>query len=739
MTAAAVLTAQPAVGQPSAAGPPSAATVVPPRLVAGGDATFPTDEAPREVTVTVEITVGLDGRASAPEVVSSGGSAFDRAALDAVPMLRFEPATSGGEDVAARIRYAFHFTPPAAPAGTEPSPPAPPPPDHRRTQEAAESEPLAPEVYELDEEPPEEGYGATAEVAAPPREVTRRSVSEDRVTRIPGTRGDPLRSIEVMPGVGRTSMMDGAPRLRGSMATDSVALIEDGTVPLLYHFGGLTSVVHPRLIRRVDLYPGNFSVRHGRITGGVVEARLGDPRTDGVHGVADLNVIDSSLLIEAPIGEDLAFAVAGRRSNIDLFFDAFTPEDSYSVVAAPVYYDFQALATARLGDHTLRFFGYGSSDALELQLAQPSEGDPRYAGTVDIAVAFYRARLALESALGDGVTQELLATYGIAQGTQNIGPTTADFLTHVLRARGEWQTPLSDQLRLTFGVDFAGSFMVGDYAGPRPPQLEGDPTSDDPDAARNRVVVGEDELDGTIGAINPAAYVELAYRPTDQWLLIGGGRGDYFSAIDEVGVDPRFATRCRLSDEMTLKGGVGLFTQPPIYWESMPILGNEELDPTRAVHSSLGVEQRLFDRIEVGVEGFHKYLFDRVVATRGGTPPHFVNDGNGHVCGLEVSLEAQPIDELFAYLAYTISRSERSDRGEPTRRFDEDETHSLSVAAGYDIGAGWSAGARFRLVSGHPDTPIPGSVYDATTGVYKPRYGGLNSTRTRPFTSSPIS
>ena len=160
MTAAAVLTAQPAVGQPSAAGPPSAATVVPPRLVAGGD-------------VTVEITVGLDGRASAPEVVSSGGSAFDRAALDAVPMLRFEPATSGGEDVAARIRYAFHFTPPAAPAGTEPSPPAPPPPDHRRTQEAAESEPLAP---------------------------------EDRVTRIPGTRGDPLRSIEVMPGVGRTSM-----------------------------------------------------------------------------------------------------------------------------------------------------------------------------------------------------------------------------------------------------------------------------------------------------------------------------------------------------------------------------------------------------------------------------------------------------------------------------------------------------------------------------------------------------
>ena len=47
-------------------------------------------------------------------------------------------------------------------------------------------------------------FGATATIEAPPREVTKRSLSGEELVRMAGTRGDPLRAIEYMPGVGRS-------------------------------------------------------------------------------------------------------------------------------------------------------------------------------------------------------------------------------------------------------------------------------------------------------------------------------------------------------------------------------------------------------------------------------------------------------------------------------------------------------------------------------------------------------
>ena len=45
-------------------------------------------------------------------------------------------------------------------------------------------------------------FGATATIEAPPREVIKRSFSAEELVRMAGTRGDPLKAIEYMPGVG---------------------------------------------------------------------------------------------------------------------------------------------------------------------------------------------------------------------------------------------------------------------------------------------------------------------------------------------------------------------------------------------------------------------------------------------------------------------------------------------------------------------------------------------------------
>ena len=157
-------------------------------------------------------------------------------------------------------------------------------------------------TYRLDEARDVESFGAVARVDPPPRETTRRSISGPELTNIPGTRGDALRAIELLPGVGRPPGLAGLVLIRGSSPNDSQVFLDGQPVPLLYHFGGLTSFYNSRMIDRIDFYPGNFSVRYGRKVGGVIDVGVRDGRMDQVHGVADINVVDASLLLEVPIG-----------------------------------------------------------------------------------------------------------------------------------------------------------------------------------------------------------------------------------------------------------------------------------------------------------------------------------------------------------------------------------------------------------------------------------------------------
>jgi len=114
-------------------------------------------------------------------------------------------------------------------------------------------------------------FGATAVIDAPPREVTRRVIRREELTQVPGTRGDALRAVEILPGVGRPPFGTGQIIVRGSAPSDSEVFLEGIPLPLLYHFGGLTSVYNSRLLEQIEFVPGNFSTRYGRRIGGIIE------------------------------------------------------------------------------------------------------------------------------------------------------------------------------------------------------------------------------------------------------------------------------------------------------------------------------------------------------------------------------------------------------------------------------------------------------------------------------------
>lgn len=769
--------------------------LTPPRLTHFVQATYPADAEGKglQAQVELEITIAADGLVSDVQVITEVGNGFDEAAVEAAKGFVFEPAKRDGVPVPSRIRYSYIFEIQQVVEEVEPLPSGEPqlarlegrilnnqddgPVEgvevlislqdgsiSRRkvtdgkgffefqelpegtyklnlfaekfnpleAQEQVLANQVTEVVYRLQREDDPYAFSATARIPPPPREVTRRTINRQQLTRIAGTRGDPIRTVEILPGVARPPFGSGQLVVRGSRPSDTEPLFEGLPIPLLYHFGGLTSFVNPRLLDSIDFYPGNFSVRYGRKQGGIVEVRAADPKLDAIHGVADINLVDASLFLEIPVWDQAGIMAAARRSYVDFLFESFFSDDMFSVVAAPVYWDYQLLGTARVSSRDrLRIMGYGSRDAFRVLFQQPSGGQSEVTGNLDFSYLSHRVHGTWRRRVSKSIDQDVELAVGERELHVGFGE-DVDFrfgLTEV-DARSEWRYRVSPIVRLIGGLDlFSGPGEVR-YLGPRPGQrMSGRGQQGDANPLDEIETV---DLVQKFTLFYPAVYLEsdIYLRP---FRLVLGTRLDYYNIIDRFSFDPRLSTHYELTEEVTLKAGIGLFSQPPEGQEVANELGNPNLKPNRALHVSTGCEYQPFEGIKFGLEGYFKHLFQQVVMTAYGVEPYYINDGIGRIYGLEFSATVEPRGRFFGYLSYTLSRSERKNRDESWALFGYDQPHILTASATYRLGRGWEVGGTFRLVSGNPFTPNEKGIYEANYNYYIPIRGESNSRRSRLF------
>jgi outer membrane receptor protein involved in Fe transport len=240
---------------------------------------------------------------------------------------------------------------------------------------------------------------------------------------------------------------------------------------------------------------------------------------------------------------------------------------------------------------------------------------------------------------------------------------------------------------------------------------------------------------------SPAGFVEGELKPIEGLLLLPGLRVDHFSRIHQTVAQPRLTARWQLGRGVTAKGGVGLFVQEPDVEETTTAFGNPSLRAERAIHYSAGVEAKPRPHLTFDVTGFYKTLSslvsktDRTVMDEGGQsrPLVYDNGGTGRVYGLEIGIRHEFTNNFSGWLAYTLSRAERRDSGDARRLFDFDQPQILTVVGSYLLPRNWQVGARFRLVSGNPFTPVVASVFNASRDEYDPVYGPPNAARNGAF------
>jgi TonB family protein len=580
----------------------------------------------------------------------------------------------------------------------------------------------------------------------PPREVTKRTIERREIERIPGTNGDALRSLQSLPGVGRPPGIAGLLIVRGSAPQDTVTFVDGTAVPLIYHFLGLTSIVPTELLDKIDFYPGNFSAKYGRAMGGVVDVGLRAPDThctkdDGTldpthnncfHGLVQADFIDARLLLQGPLPiKGWSFIAAGRKSVIDGWLKPVLEGFGSSVTTAPRYYDYQLVAEHKT-EHTrasLRF--YGSDDRVALIINDPAVQDPTLGGSLRYGTAFYRAQAVYSADLTSKATISSNLSVGKDSTGFSVGNIKFDIKTIPIDWRYELGYTFLPGLKFDSGLDFEMASYDVQIRAPDPPR-PGEPDPG-PYAARPPRETNEKGF-----GFRPAWYGEFELQPIDRLRLVPGLRVDFARDTGHGDVAPRINGRFDLVKgadgdhpdrrRTTLKGGAGVYYQPPQFQETDKVFGTPGLYSNKSIQYSVGIEQELTRHVEASVEGFYKDLTSLVARGVNDLGTYTYNNlGTGYVLGGETLIKYKPDDHFFGWIAYTLSRSVRRDGpGLPSYLFQYDQTHNLTILGSYRLGHGWEFGARFQLVSGPLDTPtllqnyagaLP-ALYSSDAGAY---------------------
>ncbi|NRA34892.1 MAG: TonB-dependent receptor [Polyangiaceae bacterium] len=583
-------------------------------------------------------------------------------------------------------------------------------------------------------------YDVVVETQRVRREVNRTVINARQAERIPGTFGDVLSVVQNFPGVART--VTGQLVVRGSAPEDTKTLVNGVQVPLLYHFGGLRSILPVGMIDAIEFIPGNFSTEYGRATGGIVDVQLKTLAPQKIGGYLDVSILDTSLYLEAPITDELAIAVGARRSYIDYVLEAVLPDDGTSIVA-PRYYDYQALASYRpTPEHQLESFFFVSDDIFEIIFEQPPVENPEFVvDNVSFGMNSWRLINEYKYIPSERFQNEFKVSYGHNITALNVGSdlyVNADLTQAQVRNTSRYV--LDKTFAVRGGLDYL--YQNGEWD-IRLPDL---PEEGDGGAGGGEPNISLNADDFTFSANKKSfhstgAFAELEVTPFERTLVIPGVRVDHFTRTGDTGISPRVTARQGLDDEWALKAGVGFFVQEPQFLELDESMGNPDLTLETAVHYSLGVEYQPEDYLDFEVTGFYKTLDSLVSGTdeiiqRDGqlVPKLYDNEGSGRVYGTEVSLKHELAHGFYGWLAYTLSRSERQDSGsDEYRLFDFDQTHILTLIGSYRLPRNWEIGSRFRYVSGNLYTPVTGSIYDVDNDRYRGIPAGTNSDRLDAF------
>jgi TonB family protein len=753
-----------------------------PSLLKFVEATYPKEAEAAGLSgeVGLDVDIGVDGSVAAARVVRPAGYGFDEAALAAVKQFIFSPAEIDNKPAAVTIGYTYHFLLARTEAPKVPVTEAVGSAKLRGlVLEKGSKKPLSGVTVQVDAVVPAGGEIVTngagrfeltlpvgmheltlfaagyeqldkavtiergrdleatfylrpkiiglfqTTVRAKPESdvVVSYTLDREEIRRTPGTFGDPLKILQDLPGVSRSPFDIGLLVIRGADPQDSQAYIDGITIPQIYHLGGGPAVISPELVQTLNFYPGGQGARYGHGIGGVVDIDTRRLVPDRLHALVDINVAFGQTFLQVPIGDNWVVAVAGRRSYFDLIIKPFLGSGTTVV---PYFWDYQLkIDEGHPGDrNTFGLFLYGSNDTLNV-LSQNFAGQATPL-TIGYNTQFHR--LELRWTYKEGKFTSTARPY-IGTETLHFNTFASNFggTLNSLGLRHDMSYETSSTLKWNFGEDIRYNGYNFTANLPSPQDYLVFPGS--------AIVASIEQFNRNFPGLDIGPWAEAVIKLPRNIAIIPGLRLDYYNWNHQTlgSVNPRLTVRWGLTDRLTVKGSVGLYSEPPPILDLDQQFGTENLQLLWALQFSAGFEYLITPSLHLDMTGYFNDRWGLVNGFLGPVPPGqsaLNNYGFGQTYGLEVFLKQDITPRLFGWLSYTLSVAEETAGPNQIWNLSAfDETHILAAVLSYNLGAGFIVGGRFRLVSGTPFTPVTGSTYDVDSNLYSPIFGPNLSAR----------
>jgi hypothetical protein len=560
------------------------------------------------------------------------------------------------------------------------------------------------------------------------RDDKTRSLDREQFSTVPGANGDPVKAVQNLPGVNRAGAFSSQIIIEGSSPNDTRYNVDNQNIPLIFHFGGLSSVVMPEAVDHVDYLSAGFGPEFGQTTAGLVNLTVKDPQTDRMHGFIYADTMNAGGMVEGPINDHSSYLFGMRQSYIGYVLRSVVGKDNkdFNLTAVPEFRDLVlAYKNQVTPDDTFKLVTVGSQDTFAFLLKHPVDEDPSFRGSFNLDTKFFR----VIPEWTHRYSAETTGRFSLGVGEDRVHVELGDYYFHTDRkaitGRAEIENQLTGSWKSYLGMDFQHYRTTVSYQLPHFTSVGG-------------IATNTGQLD-TISRSYDADYVGLYWRNVfhqqdSRWSFIPGIRVSYFNKTDEVLPEPRVGVRYALDHGLALRAAAGLYNEAPSVQSLDKNYGNPDLTSERAVHYTVGFEKDFREGSSSGWsltnDFFYKRLYNLVAQTM--TSRNYDNSGYGHIYGLELMGKYRS-STWQGWISYTFSRSRRGDALHPETVSQYDQTHLLTAVAERDLGRNWMISTRVRYTTGDPFTPIIGASYDVNNDKYVPALGEIYSSRMGPF------
>ena len=207
------------------------------------------------------------------------------------------------------------------------------------------------------------------------RDQTQKTLTQEQFLSMPGSGGDPVKAVQNLPGVNRVQGFSSQVVIQGGEPKDTAYNIDGHEIPIVFHFGGLTSVVMPEALEQVDYLSAGYGSEYSRATGGIIGLKTKKPdageRQKKSFFFADNLKIGG--LFEKNLDDNSSFLISGRASYVGLFLKEIAKDnEDFNLTVAPEFYDLTSVYHQKLNaTDDFNFIALASRDTLAFVLKEP--------------------------------------------------------------------------------------------------------------------------------------------------------------------------------------------------------------------------------------------------------------------------------------------------------------------------------------------------------------------------------